>query len=92
MMDDFLLYSRLVLHLITFAFLVSYRTRETRKPLISLLAATFSGVSLACAAHIVLRPPQGDQLIATLATLAGAVLVVRCGGNLGRALRWGKAA
>lgn len=88
MIDDILLYVRLILHLVTFAFLVSYRTRRTSRPMVSLLAAMLAGISLASAAHIVLMHPQGSQWIATLATLAGTVLVVRCGGNLGRIGRW----
>lgn len=87
-MDEFLLYVRLIAHLVTFAYLVSYRTQRTRKPLVSATAAGAAGVSLACAAHIVLiRPDGGQALEAVVATLC-AVLIVRCGGNLAKVFRW----
>src|SRR5690554_1312635 len=87
MNEDLLLYIRLALHLVTFAYLVSYRTTETSRPLVSLVAAMAAGVSLAAAAHIVLLKPQGGQMMATLLALAGAVAVARCGGNLARVFK-----
>src|SRR5690606_247569 len=89
MNEDLLLYIRLALHLVTFAYLVSYRTTETSRPFVSLVAAMAAGVSLAAAAHIVLIKPQGGQVVVTLLTLAGAVAVARCGGNLARVFKWG---
>src|SRR5690554_2660592 len=90
MNEDLLLYIRLGLHLVTFAYLVSYRTTETSRPLVSLIAAMAAGVSLAAAAHIVLMKPQGGQMMATLLALAGAVAVARCGGNLARVFKGGR--
>ena len=87
MNEDLLLYIRLALHLVTFAYLVSYRTAQTSRPFVSLVAATAAGVSLAAAAHIVLMRPQGGQMMATLLALAGAVAVARCGGNLARVFK-----
>jgi len=87
MADEPLLYMRLALHLVTFAYLVSYRTTETSRPLVSLVAAMAAGVSLAAAAHIVLIKPQGGQMMATLLALAGAIAVARCGGNLARVFK-----
>lgn len=88
MMDELLIYSRLVLHMITFAFLVSYRTGETSRPWLSVVAAGLSGVSLAAAAHVVLMRPESHQLVALTVTAAACVVVVRCRGNLGRVGRW----
>lgn len=87
MTEDLLLYIRLSLHMITFTYLISYRTTETSRPFVSLIAATAAGVSLAAAAHIVLMRPQGGQVVATLLALAGAVAVTRCGGNLARVFK-----
>lgn len=84
MMDELLLYSRLALHMITFAFLVSYRTRETSRPWLSVVAAGMAGVSLAAAAHVVLMRPESHQLLALMVTAAACVAVVRCRGNLAR--------
>lgn len=89
MIDEALLYIRLGLHLVTFAYLVSYRTQRTSRPFVSLVAAMAAGASLACAAHIVLMRPQGGQMLATVLALLGAVVVARCGGNLARAFKWG---
>ena len=88
MMDELLLYSRLTLHMITFAFLVSYRTRETSRPWLSVVAAGLAGVSLAAAAHVVLMRPESHQLVALMVTAAACVVVVRCRGNLARVGGW----
>lgn len=87
MTEDMLLYIRLTLHMVTFTYLVSYRTAQTSRPLVSLIAAAAAGASLAAAAHIVLMRPQGGQVVATLLALAGAVAVTRCGGNLARVFK-----
>src|SRR5690554_8112157 len=89
MNEDLLLYIRLALHLVTFAYLVSYRTTETSRPLVSLIAAMAAGVSLAAAAHIVLMKPQGGQMMAPLLALGGAVAVARGGGRLARGFKGG---
>lgn len=91
MTEDLLLYIRLSLHMITFTYLISYRTAETSRPFVSLVAATAAGVSLAAAAHIILMRPQGGQAVATLLALAGTVAVTRCGGNLARVFKRRKA-
>ncbi len=88
MMDELLLYSRLALHMITFVFLVSYRTRETSRPWLSIVAAGLAGVSLAAAAHVVLMRPESHQLLALMVTAAACVVVARCRGNLARVGRW----
>ena len=91
MSEDLLLYVRLALHLVTFAYLVSYRTAEASSPMVSLIAAMAAGGSLAAAAHIVLIKPEGGQMLATLLALAGALAVARCGGNLARVFKGGRA-
>ena len=83
-MDDILLWVRLALHLITLSLLVSYRTTKTSRPVVSILASALAGVSLAAAAHIVIFRPELLQLPALLFTALGAVMVIRCRGNLAR--------
>lgn len=83
-----MLYTRLALHMITFAFLVSYRTTETSRPVVSLVAAGLAGVSLAAAAHVVLMKPDDNQLVALVVSAAGCAVVVRSRGNLGRVFKW----
>src|SRR5690606_7508928 len=90
MNEDLLLYIRLALHLVTFAYLVSYRTAQTSRPFVSLVAAMAAGVSLAAAAHIVLIKPQGGQMMATLLALAGAMAVARSGGDWARVFKVGR--
>lgn len=87
-MDDILLYSRLALHGVTFAFLVSYRTNETSRPLLSVFAASLAGFNLAAAAHILIIRPESHQMTMLVIAALCCVVVVRCRGNLARALTW----
>lgn len=86
-MDDILLWVRLTLHLLTLALLVSYRTTKTSRPVVSIIASALAGVSLAAAAHILIFRPEVLQGAALFFTALGAVMVVRCKGNLARVFR-----
>lgn len=90
MMDDFLLYSRLALHLITAGLLLSYRCRRTSKPLVSLLAALITGASLSLAAHVIFMRPESHQFIALTITAAVFFVIVRSNGNLAKVFQWRK--
>lgn len=90
MMDDFLLYSRLALHLITAGLLLSYRCRRTSKPFISFLAALITGASLSLAAHVIFMRPESHQFIALAITATVFFAIVRSNGNLAKAISWGK--
>lgn len=87
MMDEFLVYSRLVLHLVTAAILMSYRCNRTTKPMISILAALLAGISLALAIHGIVLRPESHQLITLLITSACLFVVARSRGNLAKALK-----
>ena len=86
-MDDLVLYTRLVLHIITFGWLVSYRCGQTDRALVSFVAALLAGLSLAAAAHAVLMKPQDHQMTALIITAIGCIAIARSRGNLARVFR-----
>lgn len=89
-MDDLILYMRLLLHLTTAAFLISYKCTKNSRPLVSILAALIAGISLAAAAHAILIKPDTHQLELLAVTAVFCFAIVRSRGNLGRIFNGGK--
>lgn len=89
-MDDLILYMRLLLHLTTAAFLISYKCTKNSRPVVSILAALIAGVSLAAAAHGLLIRPSAHQIELLIVTAAFCFAIVRSRGNLGRIFNGGK--